>query len=129
LVLTDGEIVICLPMAIGLGGVLLAMLPGLLLIGAMAVIWAVSEATMRAWVVAAAMIAVLAIGTYLKYRVPGRKLSAQGVPALTWTLIGVGGVVGFFVIPIVGAIAGVVAGAYPGERIRFGSHSSAWAST
>jgi hypothetical protein len=41
----------------------------------------------------------------------------------------VGGVVGFFIVPVVGAFAGVVAGAYVGERLRFGSHRAAWSST
>jgi uncharacterized protein YqgC (DUF456 family) len=126
---TGGEILIGLLMAIGLVGVLVPVLPGSVLIGAMAVIWAVAEATVTAWVVAAVMIAILASGTYLKYRVPGRELAAQGVPKMTWILIGVGGVIGFFVVPVVGALAGVVGGAYLGERIRFGSHSPAWAST
>ena len=124
-----GEVVIGLLMAIGLVGVLLPVLPGSLLIAAMGVVWAVAEATATAWIVAAVMIAILTAGTYLKYRVPGRELAAQAVPALTWTFVGVGGVVGFFVVPVIGALAGIVAGAYLGERIRFGSHSSAWAST
>ena len=124
-----GEVVIGLLMAIGLVGVLLPVLPGSLLIAAMGVVWAVAEARATAWIVAAVMIAILTAGTYLKYRVPGRELAAQAVPALTWTFVGVGGVVGFFVVPVIGALAGIVAGAYLGERIRFGSHSSAWAST
>ena len=127
--MSTGEILTGLAMAVGLVGVLVPVLPGLLLIGAVAVIWAIVEGTTTAWVVAVVMLAILATGTYLKYRVPGRELAAQDVPALTWTLVGVGGVIGFFVIPIVGALAGVVAGAYVGERIRFSSHSLAWAST
>ncbi|HUP72390.1 MAG TPA: DUF456 domain-containing protein [Acidimicrobiales bacterium] len=126
---TTGEILTGLVMAIGLVGVLLPVLPGLLLIAATAVVWAVAEGTVTAWIVAAMMIAILGAGTYLKYRVPGRELAAQKVPARTWVLIGVGGVIGFFVVPVIGALAGVVAGAYLGERVRFGSHASAWAST
>lgn len=126
---TGGEILIGLAMAIGLVGVLLPVVPGLLLIGAMAIIWAVAEGTTTATVVATVMIAVLVAGTYLKYRIPGRELAAQGVSTLTWILVGVGGIIGFFVIPVIGALAGVVAGAYVGERIRLGSHSPAWAST
>lgn len=126
---TGGEILIALVMAIGLIGVLLPILPGLFVIGGVAVFWAVAEGTATAWVIVSVMIAVLATGTYLKYRVPGKELAAQGVPALTWALVGGGGVIGFFVIPVVGALAGVVAGAYVGERFRFGSHPPAWAST
>ena len=129
LVSTGGEILIGLLMAIGLVGVVVPVVPGLLLIGAMTVVWAIAESTATAWVVAVVMIVILGIGTYLKYRLPGRELAAQGVPALTWTLVGVGGVIGFFVIPVVGALAGVVVGAYLGERIRFGAHAAAWAST
>ncbi|MEO8693996.1 MAG: DUF456 domain-containing protein [Acidimicrobiales bacterium] len=126
---TGGEILIGLAMAIGLVGVLVPVVPGLLLIAVMGVVWAIAEGSATAAVVAAVMIAVLAAGTYLKYRIPGRELAAQKVASLTWTLIGVGGVIGFFVIPVIGAFAGVVAGAYLGERIRFGSHSHAWTST
>ena len=127
--MSAGEVLIGVLMAIGLVGVLLPVLPGSLLIAAMGVVWAATEATVTAWIVAVVMITVLTAGTYVKYRVPGRELAAQTVPKLTWTLIGVGGVIGFFVIPVIGALAGMVAGAYLGERIRFGSHSSAWAST
>jgi uncharacterized protein YqgC (DUF456 family) len=116
-------------MAIGLIGVIVPVVPGLLLIAVMAVVWAVAEGTATAVVVAAVMVAVLAAGTFLKYRIPGRELAAQGVSSLTWVLVGVGGIVGFVVIPVIGALAGVVAGAYLGERMRFGSHSKAWAST
>lgn len=126
---TAGEILIGLAMAIGLVGVLLPVVPGLLLIGVMAVVWAVAEGSAAAAIVVAVMIAVLAAGTYFKYRIPGRELATQGVSPLTWTLVGVGGVIGFFVVPVIGAFAGVIAGAYLGERIRLGSHSPAWAST
>jgi uncharacterized protein len=129
LVSTGQEIVVALVMAIGLVGVLLPLLPGLVVIGAMAIVWAVAESTTTAWVIALVMISVLATGTYLKYRVPGRELAAQGVPARTWALVGIGGVIGFFVVPVIGALAGVIAGAYFGERIRFGAHAPAWVST
>ena len=126
---TSGEFVIGLLMAIGLVGVLVPILPGLLLIAAMAVVWGFAEGTATAWVVTAVVVAILAAGTYLKYRIPGRELAARKVPPLTWTSVGVGGVIGFFVIPVVGAWLGAIVGAYVAERLRFGTHASAWAST
>lgn len=126
---TGTEVLIGLAMAIGLIGVIVPVVPGLLLIAVMAVVWAFAEGTATAAVVSTVMVAVLAAGTFLKYRIPGRELAAQGVSSLTWVLVGVGGIVGFVVIPVIGALAGVVAGAYLGERMRFGSHSQAWAST
>jgi uncharacterized protein YqgC (DUF456 family) len=129
LVSTGGEILIGLGMAVGLVGVLLPVLPGLLVIAVLAAVWAVAESTTAAWIVTVVMITILVAGTYLKFRIPGRELRAQQVPALTWIVIGVGGVVGFFVVPVIGAAGGVVVGAYMGERMRFGSHQPAWAST
>jgi uncharacterized protein YqgC (DUF456 family) len=126
---TGAEIVFGLLLAVGLVGVVVPVLTGLALIGGVAVVWAIVEGTATSWGVAAAMIVVLAIGTYLKYRIPGRELQAQGVPAQTWTLAAVGGIVGFFVIPVVGAPVGLVVGAFVGERRRFGATSPAWAST
>jgi hypothetical protein len=109
--------------------VLVPVLPGLVLIGAVTVMWAFAEGTATAWSVAVVMLLVLAAGTYLKYRLPGRALQEQQVPPSTWTLVAIGGVAGFILVPVVGAFAGVIVGAYLGERIRFGAHEPAWAST
>jgi uncharacterized protein YqgC (DUF456 family) len=124
-----GEALIGLAMAVGLVGVIVPVLPGLLLIAAAAVVWAIAEGTATAWSVVVAMIAVLALGTYLKYRVPGRALKQQQVSRRTWVLVAVGGVVGFIVMPVIGVVFGVVAGCYIGEWLRHGAHGPAWAST
>jgi hypothetical protein len=42
---------------------------------------------------------------------------------------GVLGVVGFFVIPVVGAFMGFPLGIYLAERVRLGPHAAAWQST
>ncbi len=39
------------------------------------------------------------------------------------------GIVGFFVVPVVGLVLGFVLGVYGAEVQRLGSHRSAWAST
>jgi uncharacterized protein YqgC (DUF456 family) len=126
---TGAEVVFGVLLAVGLVGVVVPVLPGLALIGGVAVVWAIVEGTSTAWAVAVAMIGVLAIGTYLKYRIPGRELQAQDVPASTWALAAIGGIVGFFVIPVVGAPVGLVLGVFVGERRRFGGTAPAWAST
>jgi hypothetical protein len=51
------------------------------------------------------------------------------VPArTTWAGV-VLGVVGFFVVPVVGVVLGFVLGVYLAERVRLGSHGAAWPST
>ena len=116
-------------MAIGLVGVLVPMLPGLLLIAVVAVVWAIGEGGAAAWGATAVVLAILALGTIVKYLLPGRELRAQRVPPLTWALAVVFGVAGFFVIPVLGAAVGFVLGVYLGERVRFGSHERAWESS
>jgi len=124
-----GELLLGLLMAIGLVGVLVPVLPGLLLIAAVAIGWAIAEGGTGAWVVTAVILVILAVGTTVKYLLPGRELRAQRVPALTWALAAIGGVAGFFVVPVLGAAIGFVLGVYLGERMRFGAHAPAWESS
>lgn len=115
--------------AIGLTGIVLPVLPGLLLVWAGIVLWAVSVHSGGGWaVLAVASILVLA-GTALKYAVPGRRLKRSGVPLRT-TLAGAAlGIVGFFVVPVVGLVLGFVLGVYLVELSRLRSRSYAWRST
>jgi hypothetical protein len=50
------------------------------------------------------------------------------VPTRTLVLGGVGAVIGFFVIPVVGVLVGFPAGIYVAERLRVGG-DGAWPST
>jgi uncharacterized protein len=114
--------------AVGLAGIVVPILPGSVLVVVGILVWAVAEGGATAWAVFAAATVVIAIGTVIKYVVPGRRLEMAGVPASTqW--IGVGlGVIGFFVIPVVGLFVGFVLGVYLAELRRLGSRD-AWPST
>jgi hypothetical protein len=70
---------------------------------------------------------VLLVGQVVKYAVPGKTLKAT-VPTSTLLVGGLGAVVGFFVIPVVGALAGFPVGVYLAERHRLGAQG-AWPST
>ena len=59
-------------------------------------------------------------GQVVKYTVPGRRMKEVGVPNSTLLAGGVLGVVGFFVIPVVGLPLGFVAGVYTVEHQRVG---------
>jgi uncharacterized protein YqgC (DUF456 family) len=75
------------------------------------------------------MAAVLAIGTVAKYVLPSRTLRQAGAPASTLVLGAVGGIVGFFVIPVIGLLVGAVAGIYLGEARRLSDSRAAGRST
>ena len=70
----------------------------------------------------------LVLGTVVKYAVPGKRLKDAGIPASTqWTGVALG-VVGFFVIPVVGLFVGFVLGIYLADAPA-GRPADAWPST
>ena len=122
------EVLVALAIAVGLVGILVPMLPGSLLVAAAIVVWALGEASATAWVVAVAGLALLATGTVVKYLVPGRRLQRAGVPTSTLLAGGALGVVGFFVVPVVGLPLGFLLGVYLAQWHRVG-RAAAWPAT
>ncbi len=123
-----GEVLVGLVILIGLLGIVLPILPGLLLEVGAVLVWAFVEGGGSAWSVAAAVVVVAVAGTWVKYLIPGRRLREAGIPKTTLILAGVLAIVGFFVIPLIGAPIGFVAGTYLAERNRLGARE-AWPST
>jgi uncharacterized protein YqgC (DUF456 family) len=123
-----GTVIVCgLLVVIGLFGIVVPVIPGTLLVLLGILIWASEESSTSSWVVFGVATACLAVGMVVKYAVPGRRLKAT-VPASTLVCGGVGAVVGFFVIPLVGALVGFPVGIYLAERARVGA-AGAWPST
>lgn len=122
-------VLIGLAMAVGLVGVLVPVLPGLLLVGAAGLGWAILADGAGPWIVFGLMVAVLLVGTIAKYVLPSRTLRQAGAPVSTLVLGAVGGIVGFFVIPIIGLLVGAVAGIYLGEARRLREARAAGRST
>ena len=118
-----------LAMAVGLVGVVVPVLPGLLLVAAAGLVWAIMADGSAPWVVFALMMLVLAAGTVAKYVLPGRSLKQAGAPTSTLVLGGIGAIAGFFLIPVVGLPIGAVVGIYLGELRRLSDGRAAWRST
>jgi len=117
-----------LAVLIGLGGIVLPILPGLALQVVAIVLWAFEESSPGGWVVALLCTGVAVTATILKYARPRRRMKEAGVP--TWVLalaVGVG-IVGFFVVPVIGGPLGFVLAIYVFERVRAG-RTRAWPST
>jgi uncharacterized protein YqgC (DUF456 family) len=113
----------------GILGVVIPVLPGLLLCWLAVLLWAVlGEGGAGRWAVLA-LATVIAVGcTAVKYLWPGRRLKSTGVPTSSILVGGVLGVVGFFVVPVVGLVLGFVLGLWLAERVRLGP-GRAWPST
>lgn len=116
-------------MAVGLVGVVVPVIPGLLLVAVAGLGWAILAEGAGPWVVFGFMAVVLAVGTVAKYVLPSRTLRQAGAPASTLVLGALGGIVGFFVIPVIGLLVGAVAGIYLGELRRLTSSRAAGRST
>ena len=114
------EYAVALAIAIGVVGVIVPLLPGSLLVLGAILVWAWDIGSPTGWAVLAVATLVIALGSVVKYVVPGRRLKDNGIPNSTLFLGGALGVVGFFVIPVVGLLIGFVLGVYLAELRRVG---------
>lgn len=123
------NLLVGLAILVGLAGTIVPILPGALLVAAALVVWAVITGGTTAWAVAIGALALVAAGQLLKYLIPGRQLKASGVPS--WVLFAgaAGGIIGFFIIPVVGLIVGFIAGVFLAEAARLKTFTGVWPTT
>jgi uncharacterized protein YqgC (DUF456 family) len=117
-----------LAIVVGLAGIVVPILPGTVLVGLAVLAWAAYVGGSVAWTAAAVAVAVLGVGAVVKYALPGRDLKARGIPRSTLVVGGLLGIVGFFVVPVVGLFLGFVLGVYLAELRRVG-RTRAWPAT
>jgi uncharacterized protein YqgC (DUF456 family) len=122
------EVVVAIAIAVGLVGILVPILPGSILVVGAVLVWSWSVGGATAWAVFAAVTALVIAGGVVKYVVPGRRLQVAGIPASTQWAGALLGVVGFFLVPVLGLFVGFVLGVYLAELRRVGS-AQAWPST
>ena len=122
------DLVAGLAVLVGLIGIVVPVLPGTLLVAVALLGWAAYVGEPHGWALAVAGVVVLALGTGLKYLLAGRHLRGHGVPSSTLVLGGLLGIVGFFVMPVIGLPLGFVLGVYAAELRRVGS-DRAWPAT
>ncbi len=126
---TAGLIAVAVAIAVGLVGILVPLLPGTLLVYAAIAVWAFVERSVTGWVVLGVVTALLGAGLLVKYLWPVKRMRAADVSGATLAAGGVLGVIGFFVIPVVGLVIGFVAGVFAAELVGRRDRRRAWAST
>lgn len=124
-----GTFVVGIAVMVGLVGVVVPVLPGTLLVLAAIAVWAVVEGGVLAWAVLTVAVAAIGTAQVVKYVVPTRRLRVAGIPTSSLVAGGVLGIVGFFVVPVVGLFVGFPLGVYAAERLRLPRHDEAMAST
>ena len=126
----DGlTVVVGLIMMLWFVGIVVPVLPGLLVVWSAVLLWATQIGRTTGWVVLGIATILALTGALLQYLLPGRRMRRAGVRTSTIVAAAALAVVGFFVIPVVGAFLGFALGIYLIERIRLGVHPLAWRST
>lgn len=117
------DLLVATVIVIGLVGAVVQVLPGGLLVGMAVVVWGVVVGGVTGWAAAAVAVVLTGGAMVLKYLLAGRYLRARGVPNRSLAVGAALGVVGFFVIPVVGLVVGFVGGTYLAElqRLRDGA--------
>jgi uncharacterized protein YqgC (DUF456 family) len=126
---TVETLLVAVVIAVGLIGILVPLVPGSILVFAAIAVWAFVEGTTVAWVTLGVATAILAAALLVKYLWPMKRMRSADVG--TWTLLagGVLGIIGFFVVPVVGLVLGFVLGVYLAELALRRDNRLAWAST
>jgi uncharacterized protein len=126
---TAGIVLVALGIAVGLVGILVPLLPGSLLVFGAIAVWAFFERTTVAWVTLGIVTALFLATLLVKYLWPARRMREADVG--TWSLLagGVLGIIGFFVVPVLGLVLGFVLGVYLAELASRHDQRLAWAST
>ena len=125
-----GVTLIALLMAAGLIGTIVPLVPGLPIVWGGALLYGLFAGFDGPGWPAIVLITLLAVGGMIAGVVlPHRQLAAGGAPRATVVAAVVGGVTGFFLVPVVGLPIGAVAAAYLAERARTGNGAAAWTST
>ncbi|MGH3678654.1 MAG: DUF456 domain-containing protein [Mycobacterium sp.] len=126
---TAGIVLVALAIAVGLIGIVVPVLPGILLVYAAVVVWAVVEHNAVSWVTLGIVTALLAATTLIKYMWPVQRMRRADVRTKTLLAGAVLGIVGFFIIPVLGLVIGFVLGIYLAELASRRDQRLAWTST
>jgi uncharacterized protein YqgC (DUF456 family) len=126
---TVGIVLVALAIAVGLVGILVPLLPGTVLVFGAILVWALFERTTVAWVTLGIVAALLAATLLVKYLWPMRRMKSADVGTLSLVAGAVLGIIGFFVVPVLGLVIGFVLGVYLAELAKRRDQRVAWTST
>ena len=112
---TGGLILVALAIAVGLVGIIVPILPGALLVLAAIAVWAFVDHTTTAWVTLGIAVLLIGASTVIKYTWPMRRMRDAEISKKTLAIGAVLGIIGFFVVPVLGLVLGFVLGVYVAE--------------
>jgi uncharacterized protein YqgC (DUF456 family) len=126
---TAGILLVAVGIAVGIVGVVIPFLPGTLLVLAAIAVWAFVEQTAAAWLTLGVVTVILGATLLVKYLWPAKRMRSADVGTSSLFAGAVLGIIGFFVIPVLGLVIGFVLGIYLAELAKRRDQRRAWAST
>lgn len=126
---TAGIVLVAVGIAVGLVGILVPLLPGSLLVFAAIAVWAFVERTTVAWVTLGVVVVIFIATLLVKYLWPARRMRDADVGKGSLFAGAVLGVIGFFIVPVLGLVLGFILGVYLAELAGRHNQRLAWAST
>ncbi|MFD6879971.1 MULTISPECIES: DUF456 domain-containing protein [unclassified Streptomyces] len=120
-------VLVGLVLLLGVVGVMVPGVPGTWLVWAGVLWWALHVRSGASWVLLASSTALLLLVQGVKWLLPPRRIQGLGVTPRMAVYAGGGAVLGFVLVPVVGAVPGFMGGVYLCERRRLGTHGAAWA--
>jgi uncharacterized protein YqgC (DUF456 family) len=124
-----GEALVGLAILVGLVGTVIQFLPGNVLVLGSVLVWAWVTGSTTAWVCFAVAALAIVLAELGQWVLAGRHMRRADVPWSTLALGGLAGVVGFFVIPVVGLFIFFVAAVFLAELVRRRDRTAAWRAT
>ncbi len=103
---------------LGVVGIVMPVLPGSLTVAAALLVWALWGGSPWGWVAFGVGAVLVAVGASASWVLTGRKLRERRIPQWPIVVGLVAGVVGMFVLPVLGFLVGFVVGLLLGEYIR-----------
>lgn len=123
------NVLVGIAMVVGLIGAVVQVVPSGIVLAVALLVWGIAEGGTLVWAIVVTGLLVLAASTALKYAIPGKRLVKSGTPNSTLLLALAVGVVGWFVVPVLGLPLGALGAVYLLERHRLGAHAEAWSAT
>jgi uncharacterized protein YqgC (DUF456 family) len=124
-----GEVLVGVAILAGLIGIVVQVLPGAVLVLGGILVWAIMTGGVEAWVVFGIAAAAIAVAEVFQWILAGKHMRKAEVPMLTLAVGGIAGIIGFFVVPVIGLFLFFVAAIFVLEWVRRKDVAVAWAST
>ncbi|MFC4628818.1 DUF456 domain-containing protein [Promicromonospora alba] len=124
-----GEVLVGVAIFAGLIGIVVQVLPGAVLVLGGILVWAIMTGGTQAWVVFGVAAVAIAIAEVLQWILAGKHMRKAEVPVLTLAVGGIAGIIGFFVIPVLGLFLFFVGAIFLLEWLRRKDVSAAWGAT